>query len=258
MENYSLLAKDLTKEQVFMSNSTDFLLIVEDEESIGEGLQFNFEAEGFEVATISNGLEALNFIKNNFEKISTIVLDIMLPEMDGYEILKQTRILAEKIPILVLSAKSLENDRIKAFELGADDYVTKPFHLSEIILRVKRLVQRKKWYKTEVNLTPTKFGDSIFDPENLCIKKKDGSIIRVSPTEGLLIQVFLENQNKILTRNDLLQKVWQYDAVIETRTVDVFVGKLRKYIEHNPAQPDFIISIRGVGYTYLPSSNNSI
>lgn len=156
-----------------MSNSTDFLLIVEDEESIGEGLQFNFEAEGFEVAIISNGLEAINFIKSNFEKISTIVLDIMLPEMDGYEILKQTRILAEKIPILVLSAKSLENDRIKAFELGADDYVTKPFHLSEIILRVKRLVQRKKWYKTEINLIPTKFGDSIFDPENLCIKKND-------------------------------------------------------------------------------------
>ncbi len=235
-----------------MSNSKDFLLIVEDEESIGEGLQFNFEAEGFEVNVVANGYEALEFIKINFEKISTIVLDLMLPQLDGYEILKRTRVLAERIPILVLSAKSLENDRIKAFELGADDYVTKPFNLSEIILRVKRLVQRKKWYKTELTQTPKQFGKTIFDMERLTITREDGIIHRISPTEGMLVQVFLENKNKILTRNDLLHKVWQYDAVIETRTVDVFVGKLRKYIEKNPAKPDFIISVRGVGYTYIP------
>jgi len=247
---------DYIKEQHFMSNSKDFLLIVEDEESIGEGLKFNFEAEGFEVIIISDGLEAVEFIKTNFEKISTIVLDIMLPQLDGYEILKKTRILAERIPILVLSAKSLENDRIKAFELGADDYVTKPFNLSEIILRVKRLVQRKKWYKTDGIQTPKKFGLYIFDPERLTITRNDGVLHRISPTEGLLVQVFLENENKILTRNDLLQKVWQYDAIIETRTVDVFVGKLRKYIEKNAAKPEFIISVRGVGYTYISENKN--
>lgn len=235
-----------------MSNSKDFLLIVEDEEAIGEGLLYNFEAEGFEVILLSNGYEALEFIKINFEKISTIILDLMLPQLDGYEILKKTRILAERIPILVLSAKSLENDRIKAFELGADDYVTKPFNLSEIILRVKRLVQRKKWYKTEIALTPRAFGNTIFDMERLTITRNDGIVHRISPTEGLLVQVFLENANKILTRNDLLHKVWQYDAIIETRTVDVFVGKLRKYIEKNPAKPEFIHSVRGVGYTYVP------
>lgn len=239
-----------------MLNSKDLLLIVEDEESIGEGLQFNFEAEGFDVAVVSDGLEAIQFIKNNYEKISTIILDIMLPQLDGYEILKRTRILAERIPILVLSAKSLENDRIKAFELGADDYVTKPFNLSEIILRVKRLVQRKKWYKIDGNQSPQKFGLSVFDPQRLIITRNDGTTHRISPTEGLLVQVFLENENKILTRNDLLQKVWQYDAVIETRTVDVFVGKLRKYIEKNAAKPDFIISVRGVGYTYIPDNKN--
>jgi DNA-binding response OmpR family regulator len=239
-----------------MLNSKDLLLIVEDEESIGEGLQFNFEAEGFDVAVVSDGIEAIHFIKNNYENISTIILDIMLPQLDGYEILKRTRILAERIPILVLSAKSLENDRIKAFELGADDYVTKPFNLSEIILRVKRLVQRKKWYKTDGNQSPQKFGLSIFDPKSLIITKNDGTTHRISPTEGLLVQVFLENENKILSRNDLLQKVWQYDAVIETRTVDVFVGKLRKYIEKNAAKPDYIISVRGVGYTYIPDNKN--
>lgn len=239
-----------------MSNSKDFLLIVEDEESIAEGLQYNFEAEGFTVAVVANGIEALEFIKLNYENISTIVLDLMLPQLDGYEILKRTRILAERIPILVLSAKSLETDRIKAFELGADDYVTKPFNLSEIILRVKRLVQRKKWYKSETNLTPRSFGKAIFDLERLTVTREDGVVHRISPTEGLLIQVFLENENKILSRNDLLHKVWQYDAIIETRTVDVFVGKLRKYIEKNPAKPSYILSVRGAGYTYIPNKDS--
>lgn len=240
-----------------MLNSQDLLLIIEDEEAISEGLQFNFEAEGFNVVIVADGLEAIQFIKNNYENISTIILDIMLPRLDGYEILQRTRILAERIPILVLSAKSLENDRIRAFELGADDYVTKPFNLSEIILRVKRLVQRKKWYKLDENNTPKKIGLSIFDSQRLIITKNDGTIHRISPTEGLLIQVFLENENIILTRNDLLQKVWQYDAIIETRTVDVFVGKLRKYIEKNAAKPCFIISVRGVGYMYI-SENKKV
>lgn len=233
-----------------MSNSKDFLLIIEDEESIGEGLVFNFEAEGFDVILVNNGSDAIKLIKSNHEKISTIMLDLMLPQIDGFEILKKTRALADRIPILVLSAKSLEQDRIKAFELGADDYVTKPFSLSEIILRVKRLVQRKKWYKPESGVSIQKFGTTLFDPENLTITQKNGHILRISPTEGLLIQVFIDNENKILTRTELLQKVWQYEATTETRTVDVFVGKLRKYIETDPARPIFILSVRGVGYTY--------
>ncbi|WP_161597612.1 response regulator transcription factor [Fluviispira multicolorata] len=237
-----------------MSNSKEFLLIVEDEESIGEGLQYNFEAEGFEVALVSDGKDAIQFIKENYDKISTIILDLMLPQIDGYEILKKTRILAERIPILVLSAKSLEVDRIKAFELGADDYVTKPFSLSEIILRVKRLVQRRKWYKPNGKESIQKFGSSLFDPEQLTITTSDGTTHRISPTEGLLVQIFIENENKILARTDLLQKVWQYEATIETRTVDVFVGKLRKYIEKNAAKPIHIISVRGVGYTYVTNS----
>lgn len=234
-----------------MSNSKDFLLIVEDEPTIAEGLEYNFQAEGFEVQIISDGLEAIEFIKSHHEKISAIVLDLMLPYLDGYDILKQTRTYAERIPILILSAKSTENDKIKAFELGADDFVTKPFHLSELILRTKRLVQKRKWYKPNQLSIKKTFGNSLFDSEQLTIEKKDtGEIFHISPTEGLLIQIFLENENKILTRAELLQKVWQYETAIETRTVDVFVGKLRKYIEKNPAKPEYLTSIRSVGYKY--------
>ncbi|MES2616027.1 MAG: response regulator transcription factor [Bdellovibrionota bacterium] len=234
-----------------MSNSKDYLLIIEDEEAIGEGLLFNFEAEGFEVKLVTDGLEGLQFIRENHEKISLVILDLMLPKIDGYGVLEQTRILAERIPILILSAKSMQDDKIKAFELGADDFVTKPFNLSEIILRVKRLVKRRKWSKDETESLKKSFGDSIFDSERLTIEKKSGEIFRISPTEGLLIQILIDNENKILTRSELLQKVWQYEAAIETRTVDVFMGKLRKYIEKNPAKPEYLISVRGVGYTYV-------
>lgn len=233
-----------------MLNSKDTLLIIEDEEAIGEGLLFNFEAEGYEVKLISDGEEAFHFIRENHEKISLIILDLMLPKLDGYGILEQTRILAERIPILILSAKSMQDDKIKAFELGADDFVTKPFNLAEIILRVKRLVQRRKWTKEEIPSAKKAFGDCLFDSEQLTIEKKDGEIVRISPTEGLLIQILIEHEGKILSRSELLHKVWQYEATIETRTVDVFMGKLRKYIEKNPAKPEYIISVRGVGYTY--------
>lgn len=233
-----------------MSNLKDYLLIIEDEEAIAEGLVYNFEVEGFAVKLISDGLAGLDFIKNNHEKISLVMLDLMLPKLDGYSILEQTRILAERIPILILSAKSTQNDKIKAFELGADDYVTKPFSLAEIILRVKRLVKRRKWIKNEESSLKRAFGSCVFDGERLTIEKKDGEVLRISPTEGLLIQILIDNEDRILTRPELLQKVWQYEASIETRTVDVFMAKLRKYIEKNPAKPEYIISVRGVGYIY--------
>ena len=237
-----------------MSNSKDFLLIIEDEEAIGEGLLFNFEAEGFEVKLIADGLEGLNYIREHHEKISLVILDLMLPKVDGYGILEQTRVLAERIPILILSAKSMHDDKIKAFELGADDFVTKPFNLSEIILRVKRLVQRRKWTKNEFVSVKKQFGSCLFDAEKLTIENKEGESFRISPTEGMLIQILMDNEGKILTRPELLQKVWQYEAAIETRTVDVFMSKLRKYVEKNAAKPEYIISVRGVGYSYVNKS----
>ncbi len=233
-----------------MLNSKDFILIIEDEEAIGEGLVYNFEAEGYEVQLISDGLDAIHFIQSNHEKISLIILDLMLPKVDGFRILEQTRILAERIPILILSAKSMLDDKVRAFELGADDFVTKPFGLSEIILRVKRLVKQRKWYKADDSTFKREFGNAIFYSEQLIIEKENGEAVRISPTEGLLIQVLLDNENKILSRSELLQKVWNYESSMETRTVDVFIGKLRKYIEKNPALPEFIVSVRGAGYMY--------
>jgi DNA-binding response OmpR family regulator len=241
----------LTKEPPFMSNLNEHLLIIEDEESIGEGLKFNFEKEGFSVAWIQNGDEGLNYIQSQAKDISIILLDLMLPQKDGFSILKQTRTFAEQVPILVLSAKSLEHDKIQAFELGADDYVTKPFSLSELILRVRSLLKRRKWYRSLEQKATYIIGDQIFCPSRLTIQNPLGDVTQVSPTEGLLLKVFLDNPETVFSRSDLLKYVWHHESAhIETRTVDMFVSKLRRYVEENPSHPKYLISIRGVGYMF--------
>jgi len=232
-------------------------LIIEDEQSLGEGLVFNFQAEGYQTVWIQDGLEAIKYIETNHSHMCAIILDIMLPNLDGFEILKQTRFLAERIPILVLSAKGLEGDKIKALELGADDYMTKPFSLTELILRIRGLIKKQAWYQKQLD-TPTSasgektaFGNSFFQCRTLILETDNNNSIRLSPTEGLLIKTFLEKPNEILSRSDLLEWVWNCTSPIETRTVDVFISKLRKHIEPNPAKPQFLISIRGSGYVYV-------
>jgi DNA-binding response OmpR family regulator len=234
-----------------MLNSNESILLIEDEESIGDGLKFNFEREGLIVEWVKDGQEAVNVIQKRCSDFSLIVLDLMLPEVDGFEILKVTRECAKQIPILVLSAKSLESDKVRALESGADDYVTKPFSLVELMLRVRGLVKRSKWYRQETPDDKIKLGEAVFDVNSFHVTPKGGTPIRVSPTEILLAKVFVENPNTILSRALLLNKVWNYDAKMETRTVDVFLAKLRKYSERNPSQPQFLISVRGVGYAYV-------
>jgi DNA-binding response OmpR family regulator len=235
-----------------MSNSPDRLLIIEDEDSIGEGLKFNFELEGFEVRWEKDGAQGLSALKSQHAETSVVILDIMLPNMSGLEILEKTRTFAEQIPILVLSAKGTESDKVKALELGADDYVTKPFSLTELILRVKGLSKRRQGLRKETaHQGILGFGNAQFHCQSLIVICADGKSTRASPTELTLVQLFVENPNRILGRAELLEKVWNYDAKMETRTVDVFIGKLRRMCEVNPAKPEFLLSIRGVGYAYV-------
>jgi DNA-binding response OmpR family regulator len=231
-----------------MSNSQGTLLIVEDEDAIGEGLKFNFEAEGFLVHWARDGASGIEAITTHHRELDCVLLDLMLPEVDGFEVLRRTREMAEQIPILVLSAKSLETDKVRALELGADDYVTKPFSLLELLLRVRGLAKRRRWYRDEEAGDHIRLGRGRIDPRTLLVTLPDGTSVRASPTEVQLAQVFLENPNKVLTRAELLERVWNYDSKMETRTVDVFVGKLRRFMETNPSRPDFLIS---VGYAYV-------
>ncbi len=236
-----------------MSNSKETIAIVEDEESLGEGLRFNFELEGYTCVWLKDGVSALSYLEANHADLAVVILDLMLPGMDGFDVLRNARRFAEKTPILVLSAKGAEKDRVAALELGADDFVTKPFSLQELLLRVRGLAKKRHWYtpkSAEHDQIP--FGTLWFRQGSLLLTDAQGATVaRVSPMEGLLIQNFVESPNQILSRAELLERVWQLEGKLETRTVDVFVGKLRKYLDEPPANPRYLLSVRGVGYAYV-------
>lgn len=234
-----------------MLNSKELLVLIEDEELLGEGLVYNFEAEGFQVRWFREGASAFDFITQRHRDISAIVLDIMLPGMNGMDILQKTRTFADQVPIAVLSAKSLESDKLTAFELGADDYITKPFGLAELLMRIKILIKKSNWYQTKTEKTRIAAGHAVFIPEHFIVEGPGSQSTRLSPTEALLLKIFLDNPNKLFSRAELLEKVWNQQKSVQTRTVDVFVSKLRKIIEPNPAQPQFLVAQRSLGYIFV-------
>ncbi|MEN9529300.1 MAG: hypothetical protein RI932_1173 [Pseudomonadota bacterium] len=237
-----------------MSNFKGKLLLVEDEPAIGEALHFNLVSEGFEVDWKRDGLTAFDALCTDANRYDAVILDLMLPHVSGFEILARIRPLAERLPILVLSARSLDADKVKALELGADDYVTKPFSLNELILRAHGLVRRGQWAReTQRIATETfKLGLAEFSPTTHSVFTANGENIKITPTEMLLAKTFSSNPGRVLSRQELLESVWQYSSGTETRTVDVFVAKLRRYIDSS-AGPSVIETIRGLGYLYNPT-----
>ncbi|MFZ9521030.1 MAG: response regulator transcription factor [Silvanigrellaceae bacterium] len=229
------------------------LLLVEDEPAIGETLQFNLESEGFDVDWKRDGLSAFDALVNDASAYDAVILDLMLPHLNGFEILARIRPLAERLPILVLSARSLDTDKVKALELGADDYVTKPFSLKELLLRAHGLVKRGQWARESqrVKAETFKLGGGEFSPATHTVLTSSGDSMKITPTEMLLAQTFANNPERVLSRNELLEKVWQYTSGTETRTVDVFVAKLRRYIDTpNNSGWSSIETVRGLGYMY--------
>lgn len=224
------------------------ILLVEDEESLAIGLQYNLTEEGFIVTWVKNGKDAID--KLNSEEYDLIILDIMLPYVNGFEVTQYIREKNPQLPILMLTAMTRIEDRVKGLELGADDYVTKPFHLDELILRVKGMLKRKMWYKSAIDSQPIyKFGNIEIDFEKLiCLRGKNK--IRLTPHEAMALKYLIQNKGKIVSRKDLLENVWSIKAEIETRTVDNFIVRLRKYIEPDPSNPTYIKSVRGVGYMF--------
>lgn len=238
-----------------MSNSKGKLLLVEDEPAIGEALQFNLESEGFEVEWKRDGLTAFDALCSDANQYDAVILDLMLPHLSGFDILARIRPLAERLPILVLSARSLDSDKVKALELGADDYVTKPFSLSELILRAHGLVRRGQWARESQRIFPEgfKLGVAEFSPASHNVTTATGEKIKITPTEMLLAKTFACNPGRVLSRQELLETVWQYSSGTETRTVDVFVAKLRRYTDTTGAAISAIETVRGLGYLYNPT-----
>ncbi len=219
------------------------ILVVEDDQALALGLRINLEAEGYEVIHVTTAEEGISVLENS--SIDLIVLDIMLPGMDGIETLEVIRKDDPKLPVLILTARSALEDKVEGFKAGADDYLTKPFHLEEFLLRVRRILSRYEWYKAEDTLS---IGETTLDFNTLEITNHTGEISRITPHEANLIQYLANHQDRIVTRGELLKNVWGLDPDIETRTVDTFISRIRRYIEKDPARPEYIISIRGKGY----------
>ena len=222
------------------------ILIVDDEEHIVELIKFNLEANGYKTITASNGLEALELAKN--EKPDLVLLDIMLPGLNGNDVCKEIRKDTEisTMPIIMITAKGEELDRILGLELGADDYVTKPFSVRELMARIKAVLRRTK--VEAVNDTYS-FGNVSID-FNKHEVMKNGEKVELTLKEFELLQILIKNKGRVLTRDLLLDKIWGYEFIGETRTIDVHIRYLRKKIEDDDKNPKFIETIRGIGYRF--------
>jgi len=224
------------------------ILLVEDEESLAIGLEYNLTEEGYIVNWAKNGREAIDFFEK--EKFDLIILDIMLPYVNGFEVAERVRKSDPQIPILMLTAKTESGDKVKGLEKGADDYMTKPFHLQELLLRVKGMLKRKSWYTTSTRMQPVyEFGNNEINFKTLiCLHGNEE--IRLTPQEAMLLKYLVERKGEIVTRKELLENVWHLNPEVETRTVDIFIVRLRKYFESDPTNPVYFKSIRGAGYTF--------
>jgi two-component system alkaline phosphatase synthesis response regulator PhoP len=224
------------------------ILLVEDEDSLALGLEYNLTAEGYNVTRAHDGKEALELIFDR--EFDLIILDIMLPYLDGFEVAAKVREKYLQIPILMLTARTTAAHRVRGLEIGADDYMTKPFHLQELLLRVQGMLRRKQWYRNSINSTPVyKFGENEINFEKLSCKTERGEI-QLTAHEAMLLRYLIENKGRVVSRKELLEHIWQVHTEMETRTVDNFIMRLRKYFEADPAHPVFFKSIRGVGYLF--------
>jgi two-component system alkaline phosphatase synthesis response regulator PhoP len=225
------------------------ILLVEDEENLQEALKLNLELEDYEVTSAWNGVEALDLVQK--EHFDLMILDVMLPELDGISVCETIRLQNNDIPILILSAKNSSADRVLGLKKGADDYLTKPFNLEELLLRVSKLLQKSKQALERKPVEQVySFGNSKVDFNSLECTTKDGTVITLTKKEIMLLKLLIENKNEVVTREKILQSVWGYNVYPTTRTIDNFILNFRKYFEEDSRNPKFFHSVRGIGYKF--------
>ncbi|MEW6077510.1 MAG: response regulator transcription factor [Thermodesulfobacteriota bacterium] len=229
------------------------ILIIEDESHIAEALKLNLSMKDYEVIWAPDGMSGLDLWKK--ENPDLIVLDIMLPGIDGFSVLQRIRLEDEKLPVLILSAKTEPADKVKGLSCGVDDYLTKPFDLEEFLLRVERLLTRSAWSKQQMPAASVpsvySFGGNTINFDTLQADCRMG-LITLTEQEATLLKLFIANQGKNLSRKQLLEIGWGYTGGTTTRTIDNFIVRLRKYFEKNPKKPRHFQSVRAVGYLFDP------
>ncbi|MET0463575.1 MAG: response regulator transcription factor [Chitinophagaceae bacterium] len=225
------------------------ILLVEDEENLHEALKLNLELEGYDVTSAFDGAAAFKAVETEY--FDLIILDVMLPEMDGISVAESIRIGNNEVPILILSAKNSSADRVLGLKKGADDYLTKPFNLEELLLRVHKLINKNKKLqdKSSVGNSYT-FGNNLIDFKAQEATTHTNGKIQLSKKETMLLKLLIENKNEVVPREKILQAVWGYNVYPTTRTIDNFILNFRKYFEEDSRNPKYFHSVRGVGYKY--------
>lgn len=225
------------------------ILLVEDEENLHEALKLNLELEGYEITSAYDGNKALQAVQTEY--FDLIILDIMLPEVDGITALESIRVQNNNVPVLILSAKNNSADRVLGLKKGADDYLTKPFNLEELLLRIQKLIEKNKRLLDKDTVGDTYvFGKNHIDFKAQEARIKNGERVQLSKKETMLLKLLIENKNDVVPREKILQTVWGYNVYPTTRTIDNFILSFRKYFEEDSRNPRYFHSVRGVGYKY--------
>jgi DNA-binding response OmpR family regulator len=239
------------------------ILVVEDEAHLAEGLRFNLEQEGYSVQVTGTGEDAIELLLKARQQFDALVLDVMLPGKDGFSVARALREARNYIPLLMLTARSRPEDVLHGFECGADDYLPKPFILSIFIARVRSLLRRKTWEHGAPTLpskpAPSdtepaetfKFGDKVADFANLTLRVGQESV-QLTLMEAELLRYLIENAEHPVSRKAILENVWNLQEDTDTRAIDNFIVRLRKYIEKEPSDPKHLVTVRGLGYKFIP------
>ena len=245
------------------------VLVVEDEQHLADGLRFNLEAEGYTVDTVGDGESALTLLVDEQQKYDALVLDVMLPGKDGFEVAHELRTAGQYVPILMLTARGRPEDVLKGFEAGADDYLPKPFELAVLLARLNGLLRRREWFHRDQTQTqntqiaeesaaaisdsgPEEFdiGGRVIDFRNLELHTTEQTI-RLTLMEAQLLRYLIKHAGNVVSRKAILEDVWGLNEDTDTRAIDNFIVRLRKYLEDDPARPQHLLTVRGVGYRFV-------
>jgi DNA-binding response OmpR family regulator len=234
------------------------VLVVEDEQHLAEGLRFNLEAEGYQVRVVETGEAALEVLAAGPQDFDVVVLDVMLPGKDGFSVISELRHAGQYIPTLMLTARGRPDDVLHGFSAGADDYLTKPFELAILIARIRGLLRRREWLQAAVNHVASPppanevftFGDKTVDFDALELRVRD-QVFRLTLMEANLLRYLVQREGKPVSRKAMLEEVWSLHEDTDTRAIDNFIVRLRRYIEDDPTKPRHLLTVRGVGYRFV-------
>jgi DNA-binding response OmpR family regulator len=237
------------------------ILVVEDEQHLADGLRFNLEAEGHHVQVVDDGESALATLRTESNRFDVVILDVMLPGKDGFTVMSEMRQSGQFIPTLMLTARGHPDDILQGFAAGADDYLTKPFELSILIARIRGLLRRREWLRADAaaasNAVPQPkdtftFGDKSVDFDRLELRVRD-QVFPLTLMEANVLRYLIQREGKHVSRKAMLAEVWGLHEDTDTRAIDNFIVRLRRYIEHDPSRPRHLITVRGVGYSFIAS-----